>query len=171
MDIQNLRKLHQPIMDHLLYFANDDSPERRRFYEDLFVEVWDHIPELDRKEILKNLEFILCKRVVDLWNKDTPACALLNKISLRSFIVFDPFSNFIEHETKVHILAHEFAHIFYNHPLNGSLKSNSVDEEKKYIEEEAEPQAYELTEIWGFPPHPDDIHQLLGYKKFVLKEK
>ncbi len=170
MDTSNLRKLYQPTMDRLLYFANDDLPERRKIYEDLFLETWDRIPAVDREKIIQNLEFILCKKVVDFWNNSTPACALLNKISLRSFVIFDPFSNFLEHETKIHILAHEFAHVFYNHPLNGSLKPNP-DSEKKYIDEEAEPQAYALTEIWGIYPHPDDIRQLSDYKKFVLKEQ
>lgn len=170
MDTSNLRKLHQPTMDRLLYFANDDLPERRKVYEDLFLEVWERIPQIDREKILENLEFILCKKVVDFWHNATPACALLNKISLRSFMVFDPFCDFLEHETNVHILAHEFAHVFYNHPFNGSLKSN-LDEEKKYIKDEAEPQAYALTEKWEIFPHPNDIHKLSGYKKFVLKEE
>jgi len=169
MDILKIRRLHLPTMDRLLYFSNDDLAERRKVYEDLFLETWERIPQNDRDKILENLEFILCKKVDDFWQQNTPACALLCKISLRCFVIFNPFFDSIERETKVHILAHEFAHVFYNHPRTG-FKLGS-DKEKKYIEEEAEPQAYALTEKWKFFPHPENIHNLLCYKKFVLKEK
>jgi hypothetical protein len=170
MDVLLLRKSHQPIIDRLLYFSNGDSEERRKIYEDLFLETWDRIPQTDCVQILENLEFVLCKRVDDFWNNSTPACALLCKISLRCFIIFDPFVALLNHETKIHILAHELAHVFYNHPRKGFEKGAGL--EKLFIEKEAEPQAYDLTEVkWKIFPHPDDIPQLRGYKKYILNEK
>ncbi len=169
MVIMEIRKLYLPVMNNLLYFSNDDSAERKRVYKDLFVETWDSIPKDSRDKILENLDFILCKQVNDLWQSDTPACALLNKINLRCFVIFNPFSNFIEHKTKIHILAHEFSHVYYNHPRIGF--ELGIDKEKKFVEETAEPQAYALTEKWKILPHPDDIQKILSYRKFVLKEK
>ncbi len=166
MDILLLRKSHQPIIDRLLYFTSSDSEERKKIYTDLFIETWERIPETDRSQILDNLEFILCKRVEDIWNNGTPACALLCKISLRSFIVFDPFVDTLKHDTKIHILAHELAHVYYNHPRIGSEKGSV--KEIEYIENEAEPQAYSLVEErWRIFPHKDDIIRLKGYKKYV----
>ncbi|MBN1618483.1 hypothetical protein JW887_04020 [Candidatus Dojkabacteria bacterium] len=166
MDTLLLRKSHQPIIDRLLYFANGDSDERRKVYEDLFLETWERIPKTDHDQILENLEFVLCKRVDDFWNNGTPACALLCKISLRSFVVFDPFVDSLKHVTKIHILAHELAHVYYNHPRIGYEKG--TEKEIEFIEKEAEPQAYSLTEErWNIFPHKDDIARLKGYKKYV----
>jgi len=168
MDTQLLRESHQPIIDRLLYFTNSDSEERKNIYSDLFIETWERIPETDRSQILDNLEFILCKRVEDIWNNGTPACALLCKISLRSFIVFDPFVDNLKRETKIHILAHELAHVYYNHPRIGSEKGSV--KEIEYIENEAEPQAYFLVEErWKIFPHKDDLVRLKGYKKYINK--
>jgi hypothetical protein len=169
MDITEIRKLHLPVINNLLYFSNDDSSERKRVYEDIFVKTWDNIPPEDRNKILENLDFILCKQVNDLWHNDTPACALFNKINHRCFVIFNPFSTFIENETKIHILAHELSHVYYNHPRIGFELGS--DNEKSFIKETAEPEAYALTEKWKIIPHTDDINKLPGYRKYVLKEK
>jgi hypothetical protein len=169
MDMSEIRKLHLSTINHLLYFSNDDSVELRKIYEDLFVETWNSVPQDSRGKILENLDFILCKKVDDLWQQGTPACALLNRINLRCFVIFHPFSEIIEHETKVHILAHELAHVYYNHPRIGF--EQGCDKEKKYIEEEAEPQAYAITEKWKICPHPNDIRNLPSYRRFVLETK
>jgi hypothetical protein len=156
------------LANRLLYFSSDDSSERRKIYEDLFLRTWVNIPQDSHEKILQNLDFILCKSVKDIWQNETPACALLNRINLRCFVVFDPFSGFLKEETKIHILAHEFSHVFYNHPMIGFQQ---YGEEKKYIDELAEPEAYALTQKWGILPHPDDIGKLSGYKKYILKTK
>lgn len=171
MDIAKLHKLHGPTMNGLLFFSNDASEERRITYEELFLETWDRIPEDNRVTILKNLEFILCKKVDDPFDphQNTPACILYSRISRRCFVIYNPVIGFLKHETRVHILAHELAHAFYNHPFVGFKLG--CEKEKKYTEEEAEPQAYSLTEEWKFIPHSDDISKLRSYRNFVRKEE
>ena len=172
MDEKSLRRLYQTKMDGLLYFANDDSCERREIYENIFLETWRRIPYYYRKKILGNLEFILCKSVIDTWRQNTPACTLVSGISRLCFVIFNPFADIFKADTRVHILAHELAHVYYRHPCKGlEIRDESgLKGEKAYIDNVAEPQAYTLGKKWRILPHPDDIHMLSAYRKYVLKE-
>lgn len=156
-------------VNHLLFFSINDSEERKEFCKNIFMETWYLIPEDYKGKILTNLDFIIFKNVEDFYHDDTPGCALLNKINFRCFVIFNPFINLIERETKIHILAHELAHVYYNHPFHGFNKGS---EEKTYINEIAEAQAYDLTEnIWKILPNPDDICKLPKYKQYVLSKR
>jgi hypothetical protein len=172
MDEKRLRRLYHTKMNDLLYFANDDSYVRRKIYENIFLETWGHIPYPYRKKILGNLEFILCKCVIDKPRPNTPACTLFSRISQLCFVIFNPFAEIFKPDTRVHILAHELTHVYYRHPNKGFkiVDESGMEEEKVYIDNVAEPQAYALGEKWRILPHPDDIHMLRGYKKYVLKE-
>ena len=87
-------------------------------------------------------------------------------------MIFNPFAEIIKPDTRVHILAHELAHVYYRHPCTGlQIRDESgLEEEKIYKDNVAEPQAYALGEKWKIFPHPDDVPLLGDYRKYVLKE-
>ena len=139
-----IREAYLSTMDRLLFFYNDD-PHYTKECEDIFLNTWDSIPQNARDKISENLDFIWFNPIEDFLKK-TPAYTLLNEISHHCIVVFDPFFDFLKLEKKVHILAHELAHVFYNHPLIGFKLG--PDKEKKYKEEIAEPEANALTQKW-----------------------
>jgi hypothetical protein len=109
-------------IENLLYFSNKYSEHQKKYCTELLRSTWEIIPTDDQIQIERNLEFIICKQVEDCWRNDTPACTLFSKISQRNFIIFNPFSGDLKIETYIHILAHEFAHVLYDHPKIGSKK-------------------------------------------------
>jgi hypothetical protein len=162
--ISQLRILYRDLISKFLFFDLSTADEIKKEVENLFVETWDCIPSTDRNQIQANLEFIVCKDVVDGINQ-TPGIAQPLKNGY-CFIVFNPFFRELRWETRIHILAHELSHIYYKHPVKG--EKMCVSQEKVFIETIAEPEAYKLTEKWGIKPHPDDVQRLRGYKKYVL---
>ncbi len=167
--MENINNIDKAVFERLLYFSNNYSETHQQYCKKIIIETWSYIPTADKTQIENNLEFIICKRVEDIWRNETPACTLLCNISQRCFIIFDPFFSDLKRETIVHILAHELAHVFYNHPKLGYKKE--LKDEIIYIEKQAEPQAYELTlKKWNIFPHQDDINRLAGYQKYFLNK-
>ena len=160
----------QDLMNDVLFFANSDNADRRKRFEDVFCETWELIPLEYRQDILDHLEFILCKNVEDAYQNGTPACCHICSISLKSFIIWNPYIGFLEQKTQVHVLAHELCHVYYNHPYTGFC-FNDRKKEKVFIDTEAEPQAYKLTVDWGILPDEEDIFKLRGWRKYVLHEE
>ena len=168
--LELLRKLYADDSSRWLYFAINHSDEYKQRIGDLFIETWSQVPEEFKERIIINLEFIICKNVEEYVNTgNTPGCTLLNKINRRCFIIFNPYPALCRHQTNVHFLAHELAHAYYNHPEIGA-EYGSREEELKFVEEIAEPEAYKLVEsIWKIYPDPDDIYKLSQYQKYILK--
>ena len=79
-------------------------------------------------------------------------------ISNLNFIIYYAYSMFPQRESHLFVLAHEFAHVFFNDAIE--CRDPSYEEFQRR-DKRADEQAIE----WGFYPHPDHKEKFFLYNK------
>lgn len=154
----------QPFINHAIYFNSSVEEQEKREVRELILETCNRIERKDVGEIIQvlaDIEFIVYKPIEGDHAMDvdrSPDGGVLMKSCSRLFIIYYPNpKRFIQRETKLYILAHEFAHVFHKHPY---MNSTPNPQEKEQFEREADKKAVE----WGFRPHDDEVDLFRTYK-------
>lgn len=123
------------IADHILYFNNAYSEEVKEKANLIFCEVWEKIPADDREKLETFLEYILVKPVNDSFNYNTAAITHKSTTQpwCKSWIMWYPFCNDLKKESIAFLLAHELAHVFFQHPQNKTNKEEAEYEANNYV--------------------------------------
>jgi hypothetical protein len=150
---------------HSCIFFNTSSSEQEK--EDLISLILETCRQIEEKnvadidKVLDNVEFIVYKPIEgnnELDNQiSSPDGGVTIKSCWRCFIIYYPLKRFQHRETQLYILAHEFAHAFYKHPITKPCPMRS---ELEKFDHEADAKAVE----WGFKPHKDDENDT--YRKY-----
>lgn len=130
-----------------LFFNQNVSDAEKKEIEELYLEVWGRIYEKAGAEtvtkIYGNLEFVVYKSIIE--STFVGRGGSTGRSSYQCFVIYYPrceAGTKIDKEGKLFALAHEFAHVLYNHPK--ASPPTPIEREKN--EQEAGAKAVE----WGF---------------------
>jgi hypothetical protein len=154
-------------LNSFVFFNSLINDKQKNYIKELVVETCKRIATANKNEltnVLGNIEFIIYKSIegksafVNCANPINPDGGITLKCEVkqsntqkscwRFFIIYHLPKKNLDRETELYILAHEFAHAFFNHPLK--------DTEKSAAEQEAHKKAVE----WGFRIHNDDVNKI-----------
>jgi hypothetical protein len=164
--------------DHFLnfciYFNSYASEKEKAEIKNIVLEACQRIEAKSPNDILQvlgNIEFIIYKpiegdSVIDVNRNEnggvTIKCEIekseIQKSCWRCFVIY--YLKEVKHkETQLFILAHEFGHAFYQHPIIEPRPSPSTLDK---FERAANEKAIE----WGFRPHDEDINKNIHFRKY-----
>jgi hypothetical protein len=172
-------------MENLDYFLNSciffnlaTSDKEKEEIKNLVVEICQRIEANNHNDLLQalgNIEFIIYKplegdSVYDVSrSRDggvTIKCEIekseTQKSCWRCFVICY-LKEVKNRETQLFVLAHEFAHAFYQHPI---IKPHPTKTELDEFERAANEKAIE----WGFRPHDDDTDKNEYFRKYFGKK-
>ncbi len=168
----------QHFINYCVYFNSFTDEKERETIRSLVLEVCKKITVInlnDFANVIANIEFIVYKQiegdnVYDVTRRPdggvTLRCEIerseTQKSCWRCFVIYYPLKGFQYRETQLFILAHEFAHALFQHPINNPHPSPSELEKADY---DANKKAIE----WGFKPHDDDIGKNAQFMKYFGK--
>jgi hypothetical protein len=162
----------QPFINYHIYFNSFADEQEKSAVKELVLETCKRIERKNPGEILEILtaiEFIVHKPVppdhaMDMKSPDGGSTR--KSFSLHSFFItyYPNPEKITQRESKLYVLAHEFAHVFHRHPC--AELSTDLQESKKQrdqFELEADRKAIE----WGFRPHDDEIELFPTYQRNI----
>jgi hypothetical protein len=167
----------QYIRNSCIFFNSSTNEKEKDEIKSLILETCQQIERKNAGEIekvLDNIEFIVYKHIegdsaIDVNRSPdggvTLKCEIekseTQKSCWRCFVIYYPLKRFQYRETQLYILAHEFAHAFYQHPINTPHPSRL---ELEKLDHEADLKAIE----WDFKPHEGE--ESTSYKKYFGKK-
>jgi len=158
----------QFFLNSCIFFNLSADEKDKDEVKSLILETYQQIERKNAEEIdevINNIEFIIYKPIEgnnELDNQTrSPDGGVIKKSCWRCFVIYYPLKRFQHRETQLYILAHEFAHAFYKHPINKPCP-DSLELEK--LDHETDAKAIE----WGFRPHEDE--ESTTYKKYFGKK-
>ncbi len=157
-----------------IFFNSSASDKEKEEIKNLVLEACRRIEGKNQSDILQvlgNIEFIIYKplegdSIIDV-NRNpnggvTIKCEIekseTQKSCWRCFVIYY-LREVKNRETQLFVLAHEFGHAFYQHPIINPRPSPSELDE---FERAANEKAIE----WGFRPHNDDIDKNAYFRKY-----
>lgn len=153
-----------PFCETSIFFNSSVSEQEKEDIKSLFMETCRRIEGINPSDIINvlgNIEFIIYKTIEGDNAGDvdrSPDGGVTLRSCWRLLVIYYPLKRFTERETMLYILAHEFAHVFCQHPFRNLPSSLS---EKLELEYEADTKAVE----WGFKPHDSDIGHFPNFSK------
>ena len=159
---------YQPFLNSCIYFNSSAGEKEKEDVKSLVLQTCQQIEKKNAGEIVEvlgNIEFIIYKPIegdsVDNIDR-SPNGGVILKSCWRCFIIYYLPKGLQHRETQLYILAHEFAHAFYKHPIYKPQPSR--------VEiEELDRKANEKAREWGFRLHADDIVRNSSYEKYFGK--
>lgn len=160
----------QPFVNHHIYFNSSVGGQENEAIKELVLETCKRIESKNPGEILEVLtaiEFIIHKPIPpdNAMDMKSPNGGSTRKSfsHQKFFITYYPNpETFTQKESKLYILAHEFAHVFHGHPcdeLSADLEKSKIQRDQ--FELEADRRAAE----WGFRPHDSEIEVFPTYRR------
>lgn len=120
----------EQIMKGLVFYNDLLTQEEKRYFNSLIQETWEKIPHVHQSKLLNSLEFIIIKPIEDPLYPGTVALTRKSAtMPLKNWIIWNPFSiRSLQDQSKIFLLAHEFAHSYLQHPQKEVNKNIAEDE-------------------------------------------